>query len=349
MRHPGFFEISGPFSLRQIIEATQTTLAAKSDTARLVKGIRPLREAGRDDLSFLNNRRYAGQLNETEASVCILSQADAKNVPRHVTALIAPKPYDAFARAMQLFYSDAMRSKTAQENHRHSDQLIHATAVIEEGATVEPGAIVGREAVVGRGTTISAGAVVGYRVVIGDCCFIGAAAAVTHALIGSNVIIHAGARIGQDGFGFALGMSHHLKIPQVGCVRIGDDVEIGANTTIDRGTLSDTVIGSGTKIDNLVQIAHNVEVGRNCVIVAQSGVAGSSKLGDFVVMGARAGVLGHVNVGSHAQIASMSIVKDDVEPGARMGGTPARPFKQWARELALIKSLGRRAKSRDIE
>jgi len=149
-------------------------------------------------------------------------------------------------------------------------------------------------------------------------------------------------RIGQDGFGFAMGPKGHVKVPQVGRVIIGNDVEIGANSTVDRGALSDTMIGEGTKIDNLVQIAHNVIIGRHCVIVAQSGIAGSAELGDFVVMGAHSGVIGHLKVGDRAQIAGMAHVKNDVEPGARMGGTPAVPFREWAREVAAIKALGKR-------
>jgi UDP-3-O-[3-hydroxymyristoyl] glucosamine N-acyltransferase len=212
--------------------------------------------------------------------------------------------------------------------------------------TIEPGAVVGREAVIGAGTTIAAGAVVGFRVVVGSDCYIGAGATVTHAIVGNAVIIHPGVRIGQDGFGFAMGAKGHVKVPQIGRVIIGDDVEIGANSTVDRGALSDTIIGEGTKIDNLVQIAHNVIIGRHCVIVAQSGVAGSAELGDFVVMGAHSGVIGHVKVGNGAQIAGMAHVKNDVEPGARMGGTPARPFKEWAREVAAIKALGKRGPRR---
>ena len=219
-------------------------------------------------------------------------------------------------------------------------RLVHPSAQIAEGVTIEPGAVVGREAVIGAGTTVAAGATVGYRVVLGADCYVGAGATVTHALIGNGVIIHAGARIGQDGFGFAMSGRGHLKVPQIGCVIIGDNVEIGANTTVDRGSLSDTIIGEGTKIDNQCQIAHNVVIGRHCILVAQTGIAGSSELGDFVVMGARSGVLGHVKVGSGAQIAGMAHVKNDVEPGARMGGTPARPFQEWAREVAAMQEAG---------
>ena len=203
----------------------------------------------------------------------------------------------------------------------------------------------GGKLAIGNGTTVAANAVVGYRVVLGENCYVGAGATIIHAIVGNEVIIHPGVRIGQDGFGFALGLSGHTKIPQIGRVIIGSNVEIGANSTIDRGALSDTVVGDGTKIDNLVQIAHNVVIGRNCVIVAQSGIAGSARLGDSVVMGAHSGVIGHVTVGSRAQIAGMGHVKDDVEAGARMGGTPARPFKEWAREVAALRQLARRGRS----
>src|SRR5690606_10623453 len=184
------------------------------------------------------------------------------------------------AMALRLFYADALHSKAAAETADPTCGHVHPSARIDAGVVAEPGAIVGREAVIGSGTTVAAGAVVGYRVVLGQDCYVGAGATLTHAVVGDRVIIHAGARIGQDGFGFAMGVDGRLKVPQIGCVRIGNDVEIGANTTIDRGALGDTVIGEGSKIDNLVQIGHNVVIGRHCIIVAQSGLAGSAELGD---------------------------------------------------------------------
>ena len=347
LQHSGFFERAGPFSLHEIAEHVGATLLHASDGSRSIEDVRPLHTAGRSHLAFFDNRRYAEQLKTTFAGACIVSGDDARCVPASAAILTTATPYAAFAMALRLFYADALRSKAAAAAADEKGHLVHPTARIDETATIEPGAIVGREAVVGSRTTVAAGAVVGYRVVLGSDCYIGAGATLTHAIAGNGVVVHAGARIGQDGFGFAMCAGGRVKVPQVGCVIIGDDVEIGANSTIDRGTLTDTVIGEGTKIDNLVQIAHNVVIGRHCIIVAQSGIAGSAELGDYVVMGAKSGVIGHVKVGSGAQIAGMAHVKDDVAPGARMGGTPARPFKEWAREVAAVRLLGLRTKPAD--
>jgi UDP-3-O-[3-hydroxymyristoyl] glucosamine N-acyltransferase len=181
--------------------------------------------------------------------------------------------------------------------------------------------------------------VIGPQVRIGRDCSISPGVSIAHALIGNWVIIHPGVRIGQDGFGYAMGPKGHRKVPQVGRVIVQDHVEIGANTTIDRGASRDTVIGEGTKIDNLVQIAHNVVIGRHCVIVAQVGISGSATLDDFVVLGGQVGVVGHVRIGAGAQIAGSSNVNSDVPAGARWGGTPAKPMRDWFREITTLKTL----------
>jgi UDP-3-O-[3-hydroxymyristoyl] glucosamine N-acyltransferase len=343
MEHPGFFERAGPFSLAEVAKATQAELGPGADPALLVADVRALSDAAARDLSFVDNRKYLKQLEATRAAACLVAPALADRLPEATAPLLTPEPYRGFALALRMFYPDALFPKMAQASGvGRAQTLVDATAEIEEGVVVEPGAIIGPEARIGRGTRLAAGAVVGYRVTIGRDCYIGPLAAIAHALVGDRVIVHAGARIGQDGFGFAMGARGHLKVPQIGRVVIQDDVEIGANTTIDRGALKDTIIGEGTKIDNLVQIGHNVVVGRHCVIVAQSGISGSTVLGDFVVMGGQAGAVGHIRIGSGAHIAGAAHPTKDVAPGARVGGTPARPMTQWAREMGILAGLARR-------
>jgi UDP-3-O-[3-hydroxymyristoyl] glucosamine N-acyltransferase len=337
MEHPGFFERAAPVRLDALAQKLGAQLGAGADPGILIQDVKALADAGQGHVSFFDNRKYLDLLASTRASACLVAPAFAARVPERTAALVLPQPYRGFALALQLLYPDAMRSKTAMA--QAGEAPIHPSARLEENVRVEPGAIIGREAQVGRGTTIAAGAVIGYRVAIGRGSYVGPGASVTHALIGDRVILHAGVRVGQDGFGFAMGPKGHLKVPQIGRVIIQDDVEIGANSCIDRGALKDTVIGEGTKIDNLVQIGHNVVMGRHCVIVGQVGISGSAELGDFVVMGGQAGLVGHIKVGSGAQIAGSSHVKDDVPSGARMGGTPAVPFTEWARQLALLKRL----------
>jgi len=344
--HPGFFERAGPFTLPVIASRLGIELGPIGEQAPDIEDVKPLASATPHHLAFFDNRKYLDQLSTTRAGGCLVAPLFAGRVPSTTAVLKTSTPYSAFALALRLFYPEALHSLAARsrdESYRGS--FVHPTAHVDEGVTIETGAIVGAEARIGSGTTVAAGAVVGYRVVVGADCYVGANATLTHCLIGERVIVHAGVRIGQDGFGFAMGPQGHLKVPQVGRVIIGDDVEIGANSTVDRGALNDTIIGQGTKIDNLVQIGHNAIIGRHCIIVAQTGIAGSAQLGDFVVMGGHSGVVGHVKIGDRAQIAGMAHVKDDVPAGARMGGTPAVPFKEWAREVAAVKRLAEKKSS----
>ena len=263
--------------------------------------------------------------------------------PSGLNLLRTREPYRAFVAVARTLFPDALRPSSLFEAHGIAPGAhVHPSARIESDVTIDPGVVIGPRAEIGAGTVISAGAVIGPAVRIGRHCAIGAHASITHTLIGDRVIIHPGCRIGQDGFGYQMGPKGHSKVPQVGRVIIQDDVEIGAGTTIDRGAIRDTVIGEGTKIDNLVQIGHNVVIGRHCVLVAQTGISGSVTLEDFVVLGARVGVNNHLTIGEGAQIAATSIVHGDVPRGARWGGTPAKPYKQWFREMLLLERLAER-------
>ena len=259
-----------------------------------------------------------------------------------MAVLCARAPYQAFVTAARALFGDALRpSSLFAASGVASGATVHPTARLESGVTVDPGAVIGPGAEIGAGTVIHAGAVIGPKVRIGRDCAIGAHASLMHTLIGDRVIVHPGSRIGQDGFGYVMGAGGHTKVPQIGRVIIQDDVEIGANTTIDRGAIRDTVIGEGTKIDNLVQVGHNTQIGRHCVVVARTGISGSVTLGDFVVLAAGAGVKDHVTIGEGAQVAAVSNVYNDVPAGARWGGIRAKPVGEWMRELASIERLAR--------
>lgn len=340
----GFFRRHGPFAVSEIAERVGAELAAAAEPDRPINDVAALSEAGAGELSFLDNRRYTPDLQATSAGACLLRREFADKLPDHTIGLFTDRPYHALARALFLFYPEAGRPLV----YRGEGGPVHPEAEIEAGASIEPGAIVGPHAQIGSGTIIASGAVIGYGVKVGRDGYIGPNTSVIHALIGDRVIIHAGAAIGQDGFGFAMGPEGHLKVPQIARVIIQDDVEIGAGTMVDRGALSDTVIGEGSKIDNLVQIGHNVRIGRHCVIAGQTGISGSAVLEDFVAMGGQSGCAGHIRIGAGAQIAATSAVTHMVPPGARWGGAPAKPVAQWSREIAIVKALGETVKGKTL-
>jgi UDP-3-O-[3-hydroxymyristoyl] glucosamine N-acyltransferase len=329
-------------NVRQIVELTGATRAPGSLPERSFVGVAALDQAGPDDIAFLDSPKYAADLPGTRAGLCLLNPRFATQAPAATIALVTREPYQAFVKIAHALFPEALTPRLLFGSEGIAlGAHIHSAARLEAGVRVDPGAVIGPGVEIGSGTVVAAGAAIGPGVRIGRDCAVGSGATLTHALLGDRVIIHPGCRIGQDGFGYILGAAGHQKVPQVGRVIIQDDVEIGANTTIDRGASRDTVIGEGTKIDNLVQIGHNVSIGRHCVIVAQTGLSGSTTLGDFVVCGARVGTNNHVTIGEGAHIAAISIVNDDVPPGARWGGTPAKPVRIWLREMKILEQFAR--------
>lgn len=341
--NPRFWPQPNPLTLERVCTLVGGELSEGADARALISGVGPLDQAGAGDITFLDNIKYISGLEATSATACLISPKHAAKAPKGLALVITPEPYRALGIIAAALFPLAMRISGTYEPEAAEGihGTVHPTAQLEADVRVEPGAIIGAGAEIGAGTIINAGAIIGYGVKIGRECSIGPGAYIGHALIGNHVNIHAGARIGQDGFGFAMGASH-LKMPQLGRVIIQDHVEIGANTCIDRGAVRDTIIGEGTKIDNQVQIAHNVEIGRNCVIVSHCGISGSTHMGDYVVLGGKVGTAGHLKIGDGAQIAGGSNLKDDIPAGQKWGGTPAQPFKNWARELAALKMLAQK-------
>lgn len=346
MGDPRFFSPPEPVSLSDIAALTGAEL--RGDASRVITGIAAIEQAGPSDLAYLDNAAYAGAIATTRAAGLIIAPKLLDKAPADLTLLIADDPYRAFAQAASKLYPAAVRSAPVfQERGIAPGAFVHPDARLEQDVTVDPGAVIGARAEIGSGTVVCANAVIGPDVRIGRDCSIGPGSSVVHALIGNRVVLHAGARIGQDGFGYAMGRKSHFKVPQIGRVIIQDDVDIGANSCVDRGSTRDTIVGEGTKIDNLVMIAHNVVIGRHCVIVSQVGISGSTTLGDFVILAGQAGLIGHLDIGSGAVIGAQSGVMHDVPAGAKMGGSPALPMREYLRITALLRRMGRKGPEKD--
>jgi UDP-3-O-[3-hydroxymyristoyl] glucosamine N-acyltransferase len=334
MADPRFFSNAGPFSIGQLAEIALAEISGADAGQQRFTDVCPLSDAGSDDVSFLDNKLYKETFRTSEAGVCIVRAEMADQSPDGMTLLISPEPYHAYARVASAFYPQISNDSAISPHSHVSDE-----AVIGEDCNIADGAVIEKGANIGSRSQISANAVIGQNCVLGEDCIVGPNASLTYCEVGARAIIHAGVRIGEDGFGFAMGPQGHLKVPQLGRVIIGDDVEIGSNTTIDRGTGPDTIIGNGAKIDNLVQIAHNVVVGNNCIIVGQAGVSGSSKIGDFAIIAGQAGIAGHLTIGPGARVSGQSGVMRDVAPGQAVGGTPARSQTSYLREVATLQRI----------
>jgi UDP-3-O-[3-hydroxymyristoyl] glucosamine N-acyltransferase len=340
MAEPVFFAPSRAYTAGEIASLTGTKLADDKFSATEIHGVAPVQDGGDGMLVFVDGKRHSSLPRGLHAAALICNQEIAGQAPPGVAVLVSGKPVYTFAAATRVLYPTAARpGPITGEKGISLAAHVAPDALVEPGAIIEPGAVVGPGAEIGAGTVIAPNAVVGPNCRVGRNCYVGPGANVLAALIGDRVIIHGGVRIGQDGFGYVPGPTGPEKIPQLGRVIIQDNVEIGANTTIDRGAMSDTVIGEGTKIDNLVQVGHNVKIGRGCIVAALCGLAGSVTLGDFVMLGGRVGVSDHVTLGTGAQLAASSGVMDNVPAGGIWAGTPAVPIREFFRQIAGLRKL----------
>lgn len=337
MADPRYFDRAGPFSLGDLAARIGARIADPKQAEVAISDVAPLDQAGPGQLAFLDNPKYAAAFSATQAGACILHEKNAGLAPAGVALLFAGNPYLSYARAAQLFYP-----ATKPASGVHATAVVDSTAKLGDGVAIGPLAVIEAGAEIGAGTVIGPGSHVGRNVVVGEDCRISSSVTLSHCEIGARVTLHPGVRIGQDGFGFAPDPAGHVKVPQLGRVLVGNDCEIGANSTIDRGAGPDTVIGPGCWIDNLVQIGHNVTLGRGCIIIAQAGIAGSTQLGDYVVLAAQSGIAGHLKIGTGARIGAKSGVMTDIPAGASFFGIPATKVKEYFRQVAVLRRLAQK-------
>jgi UDP-3-O-[3-hydroxymyristoyl] glucosamine N-acyltransferase len=336
MADPRFYDNRGPFPLKALRACAEFALPEGIDDSALVHDVAGLAQAGPAHLSFYEGSRARTDFLGTKAGYCLVGAKTAGATRLPATAILAcgsvARAFGAIARA---FYPEH------ELDIRKQDAAVHPTARLDEGVVLAPGVVIGPHAEIGARTRIGAHSVIGRGVAIGGGCEIGAHVSIAFAYLGDAVILQSGVAIGGSGFGFASGADGHVKTPQLGRVIVQDRVEVGANSTIDRGALGDTVIGEGSKIDNLVQIGHNTRMGRHCIVAGQAGISGSVVLGDYVIVGGKVGIADHVTIGERARLAGLAGVTHDLEGGRDYGGIPARPIRVWHRETVALSKLAR--------
>ncbi len=331
MPDPRFYESLAPLELKALAALTGATITDGGEATLEIRAASVLGRAEAHAVTYLSDRRHVAQLATTSAGACFLTPGEISRPPAGCAVLVTPSPLAAYALAAGRLHRP--------RRHPAGGPMVHPDAELEEGVSLAPGVTIGPGAMIGAGTHIAPGAVVGPGVAIGRDSYIGSNASISFALLGDRVRVHAGASIGEPGFGAVAGPRGVVDVPQLGRVIVQDGVTVGANTCIDRGAYEDTVIGENTKIDNLVQIGHNVIIGRNCVLASFTGISGSVTIGDGCMFGGRAGIADHLTIGSGARVAASGGVMHDIPPGETWGGTPARPIRRWMRETAWLAKM----------
>ena len=306
-------------------------MGSNCNPQEVIEDIASMETAGEKNICFFYDRKAKEKATKIKAKACITNNDLKSWIPTDVMVLIVADPKLAFLKLNQAMYSEY---KT--ESKIDPKAIISDKASVGENCFIGPNVVIEDDAIVGDNCYIEANSYIGKGCKIGNNCRIGVGAYITYTIMGNDCYVYAGAKLGADGFGFNTIGGKHVRIPQVGRVIVGNDVEIGANSCIDRGALDDTIIGDGCRIDNLVQIAHNDKMGRGCIIVAQTGIAGSCTFGDYVVCGGQTGFADHLIVGSGAQIGAQSGIMRDIEAGTVVMGTPAVPFKDFMRQVSFL-------------
>ena len=328
-----FWKITINKTVKEIGAAVRGEIVGNPDL--LIKHFNSLSSASKDDLSFFGDIKYSNDLKKSHAGACILSEKDLAIMPDGMTAIICENPSFTWARILKDFLPN-----TIYDEYRSPSAVISPHAKIGDNCFIGPNVVIEAESEIGQNCYFAPGVYIGKGVKIGNSCYFGHSSTVEYSIIGDHFVCHSGARIGKEGFGFARDGTQILKVPQIGSVIIGNDVEVGANSCIDRGAIEDTIIGDNTKIDNLVQIGHNVTIGKNCFICGLAGIAGSSKIGDGVMLGGQAGISGHIEIANNVAVAAGSGVTSGIDKvGTVVGGYPAIEISQWHRQTIMLKNM----------
>lgn len=337
MIDPVFFGQPQSKKLKEIEEICEGKLKLNKDTDEdfVIENLSTIQDAKNGEVCFLQNTKYAKYLENCEASLVLINEKQANKAPEHINLLICKDPYRSWAALTQAYYPFEKREASI-----HPSAIIAPTAQIDKTAFIGPHVVIEDDVVIGAHTEIHAGSYIARSVTIGDSCVIYSHCSISHAHIGHMTVLHAGVRIGQDGFGFAMGPNGHKYVRQLGRVIIGNDVNIGANSTVDRGAGPDTIIEDGVRIDNLVQVGHNVKIGRGCVIAGQTGLAGSATLGQGVVLGGQVAITGHLHLDDGAMVMGKSGVDKDLKAGEVVAsGIPAIGVREHWRRIAMLNKL----------